>query len=177
MRRMAALALGGLLVASCQLGGKKSKGVKYEDSSFGITLNLPAGWEQTNKEEDEDVITVEFKKGDLDAMLMYGEVPGLQEAMDLLGPEFFGEMIKEAMAGEFDVTQTLSEGPMTVAGVQGHQVTFTGTVEGSSGVAQAIILPSGDKLVMVFFVREEKDQFGSKDKDAMKEFLSNLTIC
>lgn len=166
------------LIACGFLGKGKSggEGIKYSDSSFGIELTLPGGWDKTSEETDSDgMTTVDFDKGNLEATVMYTEMPGLED-MGISEGDFL-EMIMDEFAGTDETTlQTLKEGSIVVDGVSGKEKVIQGTIEGSEGIGRMIALFENDKMLIIMFVHEEADEFNSDDNKGMKEFLNGLNL-
>ncbi|MEO0191429.1 MAG: hypothetical protein ABIM46_01470 [candidate division WOR-3 bacterium] len=164
-------AASGLAIALVACGGK-SKGVEYEDSSFGLSLKLPGGWEQTSKETEEGMTTVDFKKGDLEASIIYSEAEGLEASG--LTPRDFMDLMMAEFAGTDATLQTIHEGSTVIGGVQGYEKTFKGKIEEGEGIARTIILIEGDKMLFIVMAHEGADEFTAKDKKAMDEFVNGL---
>jgi hypothetical protein len=174
MKKLIGLATaGGLAIALVACGGK-SKGIEYNDSSFGISLKLPKGWEQVSQETENGMVTVDFKKGDLDVSLMYGEVEGMEQS-GLTGEDFM-DMMMEEFAGKDATLETVHEGSIVVAGIKGYDKTFRGQIEGSKGIARTIMLTQGDKMTILIFSHENEKEFTSSDKKAMDEFIGGLSL-
>ena len=174
MKRILGLATAsGVAIALMACGGK-SKGIEYEDSSFGVSVKLPGGWKQVSKETENDLTTVDFEKGDLSVSLMYSEVPGMEES-GLTGEDFI-DMMMEEFAGKDATLETVHEGSVVVAGVKGYEKTFKGEIEGSEGVARTIMLTDGDKMTILIFVHEEEQEFSSSDKKGMEEFIKGISF-
>ena len=174
MKRILGLATAsGMAIALMACGGK-SKGIEYEDSSFGVTVKLPGGWKQVSKETENDLTTVDFEKGDLSVSLMYSELPGMEES-GLTGEDFI-DMMMEEFAGKDATLETVHEGSVVVAGVKGYEKTFKGEIEGSEGVARTIMLTDGDKMTILIFVHEEEQEFSSSDKKGMEEFIKGISF-
>ena len=170
MKRILGLATAsGVAIALMACGGK-SKGIEYEDSSFGVSVKLPGGWKQVSKETENDLTTVDFEKGDLSVSLMYSEIPGMEES-GLTGEDFIDMMMEEMSGSSFDVT---SEGSVYVDGVAGYQKTIQGTIEGSNGVARMIAVMGYDKMTLIIFARDEVKSFSLTDRDDMDEFLRGV---
>ncbi|MGB9590313.1 MAG: PsbP-related protein [Candidatus Hydrothermia bacterium] len=163
----------GVAIALLACGGK-SKGIEYSDSSFGITVKLPGGWKQVSKETENDLITVDFEKGDLDVNLMYSEIPGMEES-GLTGADFM-DMMMEEFAGKDATLETIHEGSTIVAGVKGYEKTFKGVIEGSDGIARTIMLTNNDKMTVIIFVHEGETEFSSADKKGMDEFIKGISF-
>lgn len=174
MKRILGLATAsGVAIALMACGGK-SKGIEYEDSSFGVSVKLPGGWKQVSKETENDLTTVDFEKGDLSVSLMYSELPGMEES-GLTGEDFI-DMMMEEFAGKDATLETVHEGSVVVAGVKGYEKTFKGEIEGSEGVARTIMLTDGDKMTILIFVHEEEQEFSSSDKKGMEEFIKGISF-
>lgn len=172
MKKILGLATaGGVAIALMACGGK-SKGVEYEDSSFGLAVKLPGGWEKISEETEDDLTTVDFEKGDLSASLMYSEIPGMEES-GLTGEDFM-DMMMEELVGTDATLETVHEGSVVVAGVKGYEKTFRGEIEGSEGVARTIMLMKGDKMTILIFVHEGEKEFSSSDKKGMDEFIKGF---
>ena len=174
MKKILGLATaGGVAIALMACGGK-SKGIEYEDSSFGVTVKLPGGWKQVSKETEDDFTTVDFEKGDLSVSLMYSEVPGMEES-GLTGEDFM-DMMMEEFAGTNATLETVQEGSVVVSGVKGYEKTFKGVIEGSEGIARTIMLTEGDKMTILTFVHEGEKEFSSSDKGGMDEFINGMSF-
>ncbi len=164
---------GGVAIALLACGGK-SKGIEYEDSTFGVSVKLPGGWKQVSKEVDEGMTIVDFEKGDLTVSLMYTEIPGVEES-GLTGAKFM-DMMMEEFTGKDATVETIHEGSVVIAGVKGYEKTFKGTIEGSEGIARTILLMEGDKMTIMLFVHEGEQEFTSSDKSGMDEFINGLSF-
>jgi len=165
MKQMAKVAF-----LSVVFAGPALASVNYQDSNFGILVNLPYGWEQTSKEDDGGTVTIEFQKGSLSASIVYAKVPGLTDS-GTLPSDFIDMMMEEMSGGSFDVT---SEGSVYVDGIAGYQKTIQGTIEGSNGVARMIAVMGYDKMTLIIFARDEVKSFSLTDRDDMDEFLRGV---
>jgi|GEM_PF-1087005 len=173
MKKLIGIASAGSLAIALMACGK-SKGIEYEDSSFGISLKLPGGWKQVSKEIEEEMVTVDFEKGDLDVSLMYGGFQGMEE-LGLTGEDWM-DMMMESFAGEGATLEPVHEGSVVIAGIKGYEKTLKGKFEDSEGIARIIMLTEGDKITVVIFARDNEKEFSSSDKKAMDEFISGLSL-
>ncbi len=177
----AGVGLAGVALMACGfLGGSKDSdsgsGAQYSDSRFGISVDLPGGWELVDEETDsDDMTTVDFSKGDLEVSLMYTPMEGLEE-LGLSEGEFLDMIMEEFAGSEGTSLQTVREGTIVVDGVAGKEKVIEGTIEGSQGISRDIALFENDKMVIILFIHEDADDFSSGDKKAMKEFLNGIEL-
>ncbi|MEO0141141.1 MAG: hypothetical protein ABIM88_06315 [candidate division WOR-3 bacterium] len=146
-------------------------GLVYADSSFGISLKLPPGWEITSEETEAGMTSVGFERGYLYARLMFTDVPE-DEQGTLSSKACLEALVDEMCYGEEWGYEKISEGKVKISGIWGAERTY----RDSSGVARIISATDGYRLIAVIFNRDSVRSFTKKDKTYMREFLKGIKL-
>ncbi len=150
-----------------------ASGLVYADSSFGISLKLPLGWEMTSEETETGMTSVGFERGYIYARLMFADVPE-DEQGTLSSKACLDALTAEMGYGEESVL--ISEGKTKVAGLWGAERTYRDTGEETKGVSRIIAATDGYRLIAVVFNHDGVLSFTKKDRTYMKEFLKGIKL-
>ncbi|MEO0249029.1 MAG: hypothetical protein ABIN58_05695 [candidate division WOR-3 bacterium] len=148
-------------------------GLIYADSSFGISLKLPLGWEMTSEETETGMNSVGFERGYLYARLMFTDIPE-DEQGNLSSKACLEALVTEMGYGEESVL--LGEGKIKVAGLWGAERTYRDTGEETKGVSRIIAATDGYRLIAIVFNHDGVLSFTKKDRTYMKEFLKGIKL-
>ncbi|MGB9590799.1 MAG: hypothetical protein ACPL68_07935 [Candidatus Hydrothermia bacterium] len=145
----------------------------YADSSFGISLKLPAGWEMTSEETETGMSSVGFERGYLYARLMFTDVPE-DEQGTVSSKDCLEALVNEMSYGEEGVL--ISEGKIKVAGLWGVERIYRNIEEETKGVSRIIAATDGYRFIVVVFNHDGVLSFTKKDRTYMKEFLKGIKL-
>jgi len=149
-------------------------GLVYADSSFGISLKLPPGWEMTSEEIEVGMSSVGFERGYLYARLIFTDVPE-DEQGTLSSAECLEAMTVEMGYGE-EGGQVIGEGKVKLAGLWGAERTYRDSGDETKGVSRVIAATDGYRVVVVVFNHDGVLSFTKKDRTYMKEFLKGIKL-
>lgn len=149
-------------------------GLVYADSSFGISIKLPPGWEMTSEEVEVGMSSVGFERGYLYARLIFTDVPE-DEQGTLSSAECLKAMTAEMGYGE-EGGEVIGEGKVKLAGIWGAERTYRDTGEETKGVSRLIAATDGYRVVVVVFNHDGVLSFTKKDRTYMKEFLKGIKL-
>ncbi len=148
-------------------------GLVYADSSFGVSIKLPPGWEITSEETELGMTSVGFERGYLYARLIFTDVPE-DEQGTLSSAECLEALVAEMGYGEESIL--VGEGKIKVAGIWGRERTYRDTGEETKGVSRIIAATDGYRLIAVVFNHDGALSFTKKDRVYMKEFLKGIKL-
>jgi hypothetical protein len=152
----------------------RAGGIVYADSSFGISLKLPPGWEMTSEDTEAAMASVGFERGYLYARLMFADIP--EEEQGGLSSKELLEAVAADMGYGKEGGEIIGQGRVKVAGIWGAERTCRDAGEETGGVSRIIAATDGYRAIVVIFNHDGVLSFTKQDRTYMKEFLKGIKL-